>query len=79
MALLQESDMLAVMPEDVARYHVARGLLARVPVVVPPVMGGYGIVTRRDRPLLAGVTAFADSLRAVLRESRDRQAAASQS
>jgi hypothetical protein len=47
--------------------------------VVPPVMGGYGIVTRRDRPLSAGVAAFADSLRAVLRESRDREAAASRS
>jgi DNA-binding transcriptional LysR family regulator len=65
-AMLQESDMLAVMPEDVAAYHIERGLLARVGIALPPVMGAYGIVTRRDRPASPAVRAFLDDLREVL-------------
>ena len=49
-ALLQESDMLAVMPDDVTEFNIKHGLLRRVPIDLPPIMGAYGIVTRRDRP-----------------------------
>ena len=70
-AMLQAGDMLAVMPEDVANYHITRGLLARVEVLLPPVMGSYGIVTRRDRPMSPGVAAFLRELRDVLRARTD--------
>jgi DNA-binding transcriptional LysR family regulator len=57
-ALLQESDMLAVMPDDVTEFNVKHGLLRRVPIDLPPIMGAYGIVTRRDRPESPGTVAF---------------------
>ena len=69
-ALLQESDMLAVMPQAIARYHSERGLLCQVKLTLPPVMGAYGIVTRRNRPLFSGVAAFLRELRAVLDEDQ---------
>ncbi|CAN7448596.1 LysR family transcriptional regulator [Bosea sp. LjRoot9] len=62
-ALLQESDMLAVMPADVAEFNIRHGLLCRLNVAVPPIMGSYGIVTRRDRPLSPGTTAFIGCLK----------------
>ena len=57
-ALLQESDMLAVMPDDVTEFNVRHGLLRRIPINLPPIMGSYGIVTRRDRPQSPGTVAF---------------------
>ncbi len=57
-ALLQESDMLAVMPADVTDFNVKHGLLRRLPISLPPIMGAYGIVTRRDRPLAPGTVTF---------------------
>lgn len=67
-ALLQESEMLSVLPEHVARYHIERGLLARVPVALPPVIGSYGIVTRRDRPRSSNVAAFIAELKRIVAE-----------
>ena len=37
---------------------------------MPPIMGAYGILTRRDRPLSSGGAAFLDGLRAIIRENR---------
>jgi DNA-binding transcriptional LysR family regulator len=62
-ALLQESDMLAVMPADVSDFNVRHGLLQRIAVGLPPIMGSYGIVTRRDRPLAPGTIAFLHHLK----------------
>jgi DNA-binding transcriptional LysR family regulator len=62
-ALLQESDMLAVMPADVTDFNVKHGLLRRLPINLPPIMGAYGIVTRRDRPASPGTVAFLRHLR----------------
>jgi DNA-binding transcriptional LysR family regulator len=62
-ALLQESDMLAVMPADVSEFNVRHGLLQRIAVGLPPIMGSYGIVTRRDRPLAPGTIAFVHHLK----------------
>lgn len=72
-ALLRESDMLAVMPADVAHFCTRNGLLIRLPVQLPPIMGSYGIVTRRDRPPSPGVLAFIRHLRDAM-VSRDRPA-----
>jgi DNA-binding transcriptional LysR family regulator len=62
-ALLQESDMLAVMPDDVTEFNVKHGLLRRIPIDLPPIMGAYGIVTRRDRPESPGTIAFLKCLK----------------
>ncbi|MDQ2078603.1 LysR family transcriptional regulator [Xanthobacteraceae bacterium Astr-EGSB] len=63
-ALMQESDMLAVMPEDIARFSVRSGLLRKLSIDLPPIMGAYGIVTRRDRIESPGTAAFLQHLRA---------------
>jgi DNA-binding transcriptional LysR family regulator len=69
-ALLQESDMLAVMPADVTDFNVRHGLLRRIPIDLPPIMGAYGIVTRRDRPESPGTVAFLQHLKQSLTSSR---------
>jgi DNA-binding transcriptional LysR family regulator len=68
-ALLQESDMLAVMPADVTDFNVRHGLLRRIPIDLPPIMGAYGIVTRRDRPESPGTVAFLRHLKQSLTSS----------
>lgn len=67
-ALLQESDMLAVMPADLTRFNVQHRLLWRLPIDLPPIMGSYGIVTRRDRPDSPGTLAFVKQLKAALED-----------
>jgi DNA-binding transcriptional LysR family regulator len=65
-ALMQESDMLAVMPVDITNFGAQHGLLKKLPIGVPPIMGSYGVVTRRDRPESPGAAAFLRHLRATL-------------
>jgi DNA-binding transcriptional LysR family regulator len=62
-ALLQESQMLAVMPADVTNFNIRHGLLCRLPIELPPIMGAYGVVTRRDRPTSPSTTAFLQHLK----------------
>lgn len=76
-ALMRESRMLAVMPADVSDFYVRHGLLAEIAVELPPVMGTYGIVTRKDRPLTPGTDAFLDHLKTAMAQrnaDKDRQA-----
>ena len=65
-ALLQESDMLAVMPADFTDFNVKHGLLRRLPITLPPIMGAYGVVTRRDRPLAPAMSTFLQHLKEVM-------------
>jgi DNA-binding transcriptional LysR family regulator len=69
-ALMHESDMLAVMPSDVSDFYVRHDLLVEIPVTLPSVMGSYGIVTRRDRPITPGVEAFLAQLQTAMQEQR---------
>jgi DNA-binding transcriptional LysR family regulator len=62
-ALLQESDMLAVMPADFTDFNIKHRLLRRLPINLPPIVGAYGIVTRRDRPLAPGTITFLHHLK----------------
>jgi len=64
-ALLEETEMLAVLPQDVARYYAERDILVILPVALPPIMGSFGILTRTDRPLPPAALAFIEALRAV--------------
>lgn len=67
-ALMHESDMLAVMPGDVSDFYIRHNLLDEIPVMLPSVMGSYGIVTGRDRPITPGVAAFLSQLRAAMED-----------
>ena len=66
--LLQQTDTVSILPEDVMAFFAREGLLARLPIRVPPVMGAYGIITRRGQLLPSGAEVFLASLRAVSRE-----------
>ena len=69
-ALMQESEMLAVMPADVTNFGERHGLLRRLPIDLPPIMGSYGIVTRRDRSTSPGTATFLRHLRATMNASK---------
>lgn len=69
-ALMLESNMLAVMPADVSDFYIQHGLLAEIAVTLPPVMGSYGIVTRRDRPITPGTEAFLAKLRIAMEDRK---------
>ena len=47
--MLQQSDMLAVLAADVARYYAAHGIVAALPLAMPCHMDDFGIITRSDR------------------------------
>ena len=47
--MLQQSDMIAVLASDVARYYAAHGLGAVLPVDMPCHMDAFGLITRTDR------------------------------
>ena len=49
--MLQQSDMVAVVSIDVARYYAAHGIVAMLPIQLPWRMDAFGIVTRTDRLL----------------------------
>jgi DNA-binding transcriptional LysR family regulator len=49
--MLQQSDMVAVLATDVARYYAAHGIGALLPVEMPCHMDAFGIITRTDRLL----------------------------
>jgi len=49
--MLQQSDMIAVLATDVARYYAAHGIVSMLPVEMPCHMDAFGIITRTDRLL----------------------------
>ena len=49
--MLQQSDMLAVVGADVARYYAAHGIVSVLPLETPCHMDDFGIITRTDRLL----------------------------
>ena len=49
--MLQQSDMVAVVAADVARYYAAHGIVAVLPLTMPCQMDAFGIITRSDRLL----------------------------
>ncbi len=68
--LMHESDMLAVIPGDVSDFFIRQDFLDEVRVKLPSVMGSYGIVTRRDRPITPAVEAFLAQLRIAMEKQR---------
>jgi len=46
--MLQQSDFIAVVPTDVARYYASYGMLAMLPIQLSCAMEAFGIITRTD-------------------------------
>jgi DNA-binding transcriptional LysR family regulator len=49
--MLQQSDLLAVVATDVARYYAEHGLVALLPIQLPCKMDAFGLIMRSDRLL----------------------------
>lgn len=62
-SMLQQSDLIAVLAADVARYYAAHGMVAVLPVQLPCQMDGFGLITRSDRPMSPGGKAMLAALR----------------
>jgi DNA-binding transcriptional LysR family regulator len=63
-ALVEGSDMISVVPRDVALHYARYGMLAIVPVALPLTLAHLGIVTRRARDLSPAASGFLAGLRA---------------
>lgn len=67
-SLLPGSDLIAVVPMEVADFHARIGLLHILPVRVPRKLDPYGIVRRSERPPSTSTTLLIDMLRTVVSE-----------
>lgn len=63
--LLQDTDMLGVMPHAVARHYAELGILTVLRVKLPPPSGPVGVVTALGRPLSPASADFVQALRRV--------------
>jgi DNA-binding transcriptional LysR family regulator len=66
--LIGETDLLALLPREAARFYVDRGLLARVPVDLGLPVTRTGMLMRSGRPLAPAAERFASMVRAVAAE-----------
>lgn len=67
LTLLQETQMLGVMPADVARHFARNGLLKVLPVPLRDLFGPVALITRANLPRPPAVTALIDALRGAAR------------
>ncbi|WP_028222494.1 LysR substrate-binding domain-containing protein [Paraburkholderia oxyphila] len=67
--VLEQSDMIAVLTEDVAHYYAAHGMVAVLPLPMDCQMDDFGIITRADRLLSPAAGVMIDVLRAVSAET----------
>ena len=74
--LLEQSDMIAVLAEDVARYYARHGIVAMLPLPMDCRMDDFGIVTRADRLFTPATEVMIEALRAVARDVYEDQAVA---
>ncbi|WP_250474593.1 LysR substrate-binding domain-containing protein [Caballeronia sp. GAFFF1] len=66
--LLEQSDMIAVLAEDVALYYAQHGMAAVLPLPMECQMDDFGIVTRADRLFAPATSVMVDALRATAAE-----------
>lgn len=62
-SLLLESDMLAVLPDEVARQYERYNVLRRLPIDLPCRMDGFGLVTRQAQLLAPAASIVLQALR----------------
>ncbi|KND60535.1 Galactose-binding protein regulator [Candidatus Burkholderia verschuerenii] len=67
-SLLAQSDMLAVIADDVAQYYAAHGVLAILPLDLPLRMDDFGLITRTERLLSPACMQVIGALRQVANE-----------
>lgn len=63
--MLERTDMLAVMPHDVAEHYAGRGLVQILKLKLPVTLGRIGIVTHKDRQLSPAAHAFIGEVRQI--------------
>lgn len=57
-SLIESSDMISVVPHDVARHYAKYGLLAILPIDLPISLINLGIITRKSKTLSPAVVEF---------------------
>lgn len=57
-SMLESSDMIAVVPNDVAQHYARYGMIALLPVELPLAMANLGLLTSKARPKSAAVEAL---------------------
>lgn len=62
--MLQQSDLLAVVATEVARYYAQHGMVAILPITLPCKMDAFGLVTRTDRLLSPAAKVMLRALKA---------------
>jgi DNA-binding transcriptional LysR family regulator len=67
--VLEQSDMIAVLTGDVARYYAEHGMVAILPLPMDCQMDDFGIITRADRLLSPAAEVMIEALRAVSAEA----------
>ena len=63
--MLERTDMLAVMPRDVAEHYAGRRLVEILELKLPVTLGRIGIVTHKDRQLSPSALAFIAEVRRI--------------
>ena len=66
--MLQQSDIVAIVATDVARYYAAHGIVSVLPVAMNCQMDAFGVITRTDRLLSPAAQVMMRSLKAVCQE-----------
>ena len=67
--VLEQSDMLAVLAEDVAQYYAAHGMAKILPLPMDCKMDDFGLITPADRLPSPAVALMMDALRKASREA----------
>ena len=62
-AMIGESDMISVVPRDVAEHYAEYGMVTILPVELPPLMVTPGIITKKSKPVSPAVQKFIHHLR----------------
>lgn len=73
-SLLEQSDMLAVLPTEIARQYEGYGVMRILPVVLCCELDSFGIVTRFSQLPSPAATLVLEVLREIGRETRDPDA-----
>lgn len=63
-AMLEASEMIAVVPDDVAKHYARYGMVAILPVELPLAMANLGVLTLRSRPNSVALDTLLHYLRA---------------
>jgi DNA-binding transcriptional LysR family regulator len=71
--MLQESDFVSVVPNEIARYYAAYGMVAVLPIRLTCTMDGFGIILRKDWLLSPAATVMLRALRTAAISTYDRQ------